>query len=57
MAAIFSGRVNASMRLIEKGARTDGIDYFGRNIVHLAAEQDIVTVLEVCIYNSVLHAL
>ena len=49
MVAILSGHVNASLKLIEKGARIEGVDCDGRNIVHLAAEQDLVTVLEVSI--------
>ena len=47
MVAILFGQVNASLMLIEKGAHTEGIDCDGRNVVHLAAEQDAIEVLEV----------
>lgn len=47
MVALLFGQVNASLRLIVKGASTEGVDCEGRNIVHLAAEQHNVTVLEV----------
>ena len=50
MVSILFGHVNASLKLIENGANTEGIDCEGRNIVHLAAEQDTVAVLEVSIY-------
>lgn len=47
MVAILFGRVNASLKLIEKGAHTEGFDCDGRSVVHLAAEQDSTEVLKV----------
>ena len=47
--AILFGQVNASLKLIEKGAHTGGVDCDGRNVVHLAAEQDTAEILEVCV--------
>lgn len=48
MVAVSCGRVDTALKLIEKKASTEGVDDQGRNIVHLAAEQDLVPVLEVC---------
>ena len=50
MVAILFGQVNASLKLIEKGAHTGGVDCDGRNVVHLAAEQDTAEILEVRVY-------
>ena len=47
MVAILFGQASASVRLIGKGAHTEGVDCDGRNVVHLAAEQDTTEVLEV----------
>ena len=49
MVAILFGRVNASLKLIEKDAHIEGFDCDGRNVVHLAAEQDSTEFLKVCI--------
>ena len=49
MVAILSGQVNASLKLIDKGAHTEGIDCDGRSVVHLAAEQDTTEILQVYI--------
>lgn len=47
MVALLFGHVNSALKLIERGAYIEGIDGEGRNIVHLAAQHDTVTVLEV----------